>query len=176
MDMTPGYHKVQLSENLLVLETEDWSKEEWKVLCKMSGVPFDKAERMVLHVKEIEYFLKGDENQKDETSVSELCPHCENEVTFDWNIAKRGYVAFCPICGNRLLLCDSCVHEEIGGCDYNKDCDACRQTTNGKSAKWINRGGITICSNCGKIRERKSLPYCPRCKAKMDGKGGENNG
>ena len=61
--------------------------------------------------------------------VTEVCPHCEAEVEMRWNVAADGYKAFCPHCGNRLMLCDACQHPEgkcVENCDYNSETDTCR--------------------------------------------------
>ncbi len=55
--------------------------------------------------------------------ITEFCPVCENETEFKWDVKADGYNAFCPHCGAKLLLCDSCEHdpdtgEYIGGCDW----------------------------------------------------------
>ena len=58
--------------------------------------------------------------------VTELCPHCENEVEMRWDTDSRGYKAFCPVCGKRLMLCDECQHSEnYIPCDYNGLTDSC---------------------------------------------------
>ena len=61
----------------------------------------------------------------------EVCAHCSNEVAIRWNINELGFQAFCPICGNRLMLCDACSHrhEDLNGCgdcDYWTEKDCCR--------------------------------------------------
>lgn len=65
-----------------------------------------------------------------ENIVSEWCPYCETEVEMRWDVGKMGYKAFCPICGNRLMLCDACQHTPEGGyrgdCDYCTELDSCR--------------------------------------------------
>ena len=60
-------------------------------------------------------------------TVTELCPHCTNEIEMCWNTGEYGYKAFCPVCGKRLMLCDDCRHTDgIGGCDYDSKSAACR--------------------------------------------------
>lgn len=69
--------------------------------------------------------------------ITELCPHCENEVTMNWDVETFGYQAYCPYCGKRLMLCDECTHTENGpdgGCDYDSDADHCSQQKNVKSS------------------------------------------
>lgn len=57
-----GYHKEAVVEPL-ILEPEDWSRREWATLCKMCGLPADRAERIVLHVGEMESYI-GKEGAK----------------------------------------------------------------------------------------------------------------
>ena len=60
-------------------------------------------------------------------TVTELCPHCTNEIKMCWNTGEYGYKAFCPVCGKRLMLCDDCRHTDgIGDCDYDSESDTCR--------------------------------------------------
>lgn len=59
-------------------------------------------------------------------SIIEVCPHCENEIEMQWDINKRVYKAFCPVCGKRLMLCSECMNSGAGGCDYNSKNDSCR--------------------------------------------------
>ena len=60
--------------------------------------------------------------------VTEVCPHCGSEITMIWDVAQAGYKAFCPVCGERLMLCDMCLHPEGGGgnCDYDSKTDTCK--------------------------------------------------
>lgn len=58
--------------------------------------------------------------------VTEMCPHCESEVEMRWNTDTMGFKAFCPVCGERLMLCDECRHtEEPSPCDYGVNGDGC---------------------------------------------------
>jgi len=57
--------------------------------------------------------------------VIEVCPHCSNEVEMRWNTKVSGLRAFCPFCGNRLMLCSEC-DGMIVGCDYDSDSDTCK--------------------------------------------------
>lgn len=59
------------------------------------------------------------------SEVTEVCPHCENEVTLHWDVKGKGYKAYCPICGERLMLCSAC-HDDGYGCDYDSETDKCR--------------------------------------------------
>lgn len=59
--------------------------------------------------------------------VAEWCPHCESEIEMTWDTKIQGYKAFCPVCGNRLMLCDECQHSEgAQPCDYDRATDSCR--------------------------------------------------
>ena len=53
--------------------------------------------------------------------VTEVCPSCDFEVTVNWDTETQGYEIFCPNCGQKMLLCDACMHAEDGGvviCDW----------------------------------------------------------
>lgn len=63
--------------------------------------------------------------------VTEMCPHCDNEITMIWDVQNSGHKAYCPVCGERLMLCDACQHsgldgECVGGCDYDSNADTCK--------------------------------------------------
>lgn len=60
------------------------------------------------------------------TEVYEICPHCDNEVGLMWDIEADGLHAFCPYCGERLMLCSECdATKGETGCDYNSKTDKC---------------------------------------------------
>lgn len=60
--------------------------------------------------------------------VTEVCPNCESEVEMRWDMDVRGYEAFCPVCGGRLMLCDECMHSEQNAyCDYIAEMDTCHR-------------------------------------------------
>lgn len=65
-------------------------------------------------------------------TVVEYCSNCETEVEMKWDVERDGYKAFCPYCGNRLMLCDECQHRTGGACtedcDYDSTTDTCRFT------------------------------------------------
>ena len=69
--------------------------------------------------------LKAMKNNYSDT-VTEVCPHCESEITMVWDIKTMGYLAHCPVCGERMMLCDECIHAEDGlnahcsHCDWNE--------------------------------------------------------
>lgn len=58
-------------------------------------------------------------------TVTEFCPHCETEVSMHWDTDTQSFKAFCPSCGQRLMLCDEC-HQLGGGCDYSSETDSCK--------------------------------------------------
>ena len=61
--------------------------------------------------------------------VTEWCPFCDREVEMKWDIEADGYKAYCPYCGERLMLCDECRHpggEFCDKCDYNAETDTCK--------------------------------------------------
>lgn len=72
--------------------------------------------------------------------VTECCPHCETEITIAWDIGKLGYKAFCPVCGNRLMLCSECGFN----CDYDSDTDSCKHNKNGVGFVTDNNDGYKM--------------------------------
>jgi len=58
--------------------------------------------------------------------VFETCPNCANDVSMFWNVDTDGYKAYCPYCGERLMLCDECRHSEKDVCNYSTETDSCR--------------------------------------------------
>jgi len=76
-----------------------------------------------------------------EGMVMETCPHCASEIEMHWDTDKMGFKAFCPVCGNPIMLCDECRYAKTTGpCDYDSKTGACRQNTEiGKSMKRLTR-------------------------------------
>lgn len=64
--------------------------------------------------------------------VTETCPHCGNEIEMRWDTDAMGFKASCPVCGERLMLCDECVHAG-GPCDYDGQADTCRRNRKEKT-------------------------------------------
>ena len=127
--LQPGHNSADLHEPF-IWESGNWSPEEWKTLCKVFGFPPEVTEQIVLHATELEYFISSLDKAADTDrtyTVTEYCPHCENEIEMRWDTDTRGFKAFCPICGKRLMLCDECLHTGgTGNCDYNSETDSCR--------------------------------------------------
>lgn len=75
-----------------------------------------------------------------ENIVTELCPHCETEIEMSWDVKALGYKAYCPHCGERLMLCDACQHPDDGcadNCDYCATTDTCRHNLTNKDLDFI---------------------------------------
>lgn len=64
---------------------------------------------------------------KEETfEQTEVCPHCDSEITLIWDVDNDGYRVFCPSCGEEIMLCDACLHADDnpgGKCDFKTDFD-----------------------------------------------------
>ena len=60
--------------------------------------------------------------------VIELCQNCDMEIEMVWDTKGLGYKAFCPVFGQRLMLCDECLHTDglPPTCDYNRFTDTCK--------------------------------------------------
>lgn len=54
------------------------------------------------------------------TEVTEMCPHCQNEVTVQWNVEKDGYELYCPYCGFPIMLCSMCDERDGKVCDWEE--------------------------------------------------------
>lgn len=68
------------------------------------------------------------------TEIIECCPNCEREVNMMWDTKADGYKAYCPYCGEQLMLCSECPHRNEGdvtaACDFDGESDACRFNEN----------------------------------------------
>lgn len=82
---------------------------------KMSGVEWAK--------RELEKVRSAIAHTDEPPEVTEMCPSCGKEVTLIWDTEKDGYKAFCPYCGEWLMLCSAC-HDDGFACDYSKDTDS----------------------------------------------------
>lgn len=70
-------------------------------------------------------------NEKEEAEIdeetetvetTEICPKCDTEV----EVKSSTYMAECPICHEKLMLCGVCRTAYAGDCDYNLATDTCR--------------------------------------------------
>lgn len=69
------------------------------------------------------------DHEEADHEVTEWCPHCEHEVTVQWNIDDDGMQIYCPYCGKPIMLCSycdvrdggKCNWKEISGCKYSDD-------------------------------------------------------
>lgn len=74
--------------------------------------------------------------REEKEPVYEICPHCNNEISMMWDVKSDGYQAFCPICGERLMLCSECpATMDKMTCDYDKDTDKCSMQKNPKEGE-----------------------------------------
>lgn len=68
--------------------------------------------------------------EKMKSEIVEVCPHCEHENQFMWDIEKNGYQARCEKCGADIMLCDECMHADDNPnhrCDWNEDTNCFRK-------------------------------------------------
>lgn len=54
--------------------------------------------------------------------VTDYCDNCNKQVTILWDPEEDGISAFCPFCGEKLALCDSCT----GPCDLEYGTGLCK--------------------------------------------------
>ena len=65
-------------------------------------------------------------------TVIESCANCGSEITMEWNVEIRGYEAYCPVCGELIMLCNQCRYygdEEDGDCDWNPELGLCKRNS-----------------------------------------------
>lgn len=97
-----GYHKIDKIYEPLILEPEDWTPEEYKVLKKLFSVP-DSAERIMVTYSTVEYFVDGSKDWISENYTPEYCPWCDSE-----QIIYANGITACPNCGRPLAPCSVC--------------------------------------------------------------------
>lgn len=89
-------------------------------------------QRMVKKPYSDEFAVNASDNaefhtlNKNDSCVYECCPHCQAEVAMEWDVDLDGYRAFCPYCGETLMLCGECLQRHNGLCDYDGENDCCR--------------------------------------------------
>ena len=106
----------------------DWGFFEYADFGRQIGPEYFKVIAWTRYPKA--YVPKTEEFRDEDYTVTEVCPHCESEIEMSWSVKARGYKAFCPVCGQRLMLCDECQHREQTGdaippCSYDSETDSC---------------------------------------------------
>lgn len=98
---------------------------EWKISEILNDIFDTSTDNYLLLVQWNEdECLKKDEEEAaraiQQYEVVEVCPECGAENIITWDVEKDGYVAYCPHCGSKMMLCDECLHA-----DDAKVCDWC---------------------------------------------------
>lgn len=62
--------------------------------------------------------------------VTEQCPECEMENTFEWKVAEKGYRAYCTNCGAPMMLCSECLVDS-DFCDWHERIPFCHRIVEG---------------------------------------------
>lgn len=104
------------------------SLEEAKMLVVSTPVDYYEEEPLIIN-KVLSNDGEPIEDEMDDERtfvVTEYCSECETEVEMRWDTDTMGFMAFCPHCGKRLMLCDECRHAGCGPCDYDSKTDTCR--------------------------------------------------
>lgn len=108
----------------------------------------------------------------------EICPYCMNENIVNWDVEKDGYEITCQYCGEKILLCDACLHSDDnkgGQCDWNDEKGCFRiHKQNNKFEKNRREKDVTSikCVRCkNKIKEKyfegAKGKVCKKCLQKM---------
>ncbi len=72
-----------------------------------------------------------------EPEVTEMCANCMRENTFVWDVDTEGYKAYCPFCGEPMMLCDACKHAEDN--TYGKCTKECFRLKDRSDAKQLSK-------------------------------------
>ena len=72
--------------------------------------------------------------------ITEFCPHCNEEITMEWDIKENGYQAFCARCGWKLMICSECLYEE-DLCDWSEETGYCYRQI---EQLWKDLGQVTF--------------------------------
>lgn len=102
--------------------------------------------------------------------IVEVCPRCDVEVVMQWDVKQDGFKSFCPYCGNRLMLCDECMHpdgEYNGGyCNYDSQTETCQHNDEAKPNgidRLLSRNGDVIERVCHYPEYREGDIPCYGC-------------
>lgn len=74
-------------------------------------------------------WLYHTEADKNRYLVTECCPHCDTESTLMWSVEEHGYEIYCPVCGQKIMLCGMCGHHN--DCDWTEEA-VCKMKKEGK--------------------------------------------
>ena len=118
-------------ENVLKKVEEGWGSFGHALYCPKCSETWskrNKSKQMSVQYNTIRNIDMSCERQMPNT-VTEYCANCKEEIEMVWSVKDRGYKAFCPVCGSKLMLCNECMHSgvifEIGGCDFDFDTGKC---------------------------------------------------
>lgn len=88
--------------------------------------------------------------------IVEWCSHCGAEVEMQWDIEESGYKAYCPYCGEMLMLCDECIHSDSPSCDWNSKTQSCKRLIlPNQKANWI----LTDPDSCQYVRKLSEFEF-----------------
>lgn len=60
-----------------------------------------------------------------EGTVKELCSVCDSEIEMVFDVEEYGFKAYCPVCGEVLMLCNECMRRGLD-CDRDNWTKECR--------------------------------------------------
>lgn len=68
---------------------------------------------------------------QNETFIVECCSLCNTENEIRWDVETEDYEAFCPHCGQPMLICSECLRaedNELQKCDWSDGkCFRCKE-------------------------------------------------
>ncbi len=75
-------------------------------------------------IEEMEQTKNQESSGAERNRITEFCPHCNEEITMEWDVKGNGYQAFCARCGRKLMLCSECLCKE-DFCDWSEETGYC---------------------------------------------------
>lgn len=95
-------------EKMIVDSLSNRAKDSWNLAQKITS-----------------YLKEGNAKKENKLiEVVEVCPHCMSENVLLWDSEKDGFEVACKHCGEKIMLCDACLHAED---NKEEKCDWCQE-------------------------------------------------
>lgn len=98
-------------------EFEEMNKEtDWFEKDYLTGIYEFAIVKIKEKLRENERYMTGD-IEPVITEAVECCPYCGSENVYpNYNVTENGYVVTCQHCGEKIHLCDECMHADDNSC------------------------------------------------------------
>lgn len=91
----------------------------------IKSIPNEETDKLSNRAKESWNIARKVTEYMDESNYREeveICPHCMGENIIKWNVKRDGYEIVCQHCGEKIMLCDACIHSDD---NKHQKCDWC---------------------------------------------------